>query len=213
MLYAKYNRSLQMDSVKNTASVQLTSARESASSVRHEYFIGGDQSDLLVLIDKIKRQKCSLAFRIIADSYTKNGKVYKSHNPGQIVFYSNTRYEFAELHYNGEMVIEKGERAGQSVSSYKMVAPAVWATVDNLFNTDRSRFDALSSQTRDAYLMGTLIQVPASFKPAVVDPRTGTLVGVSSAEPDHGYDEEIDTIDGLNETPESPDPDDNSAPF
>ena len=209
MLYAKFNRTLQMDSVKSTASVQLTTARERATSTRHEYFIGGDQADLLVLIDKIKRKKCSVAFRIIAESYTKGGKVYQSQNPGHIVFYSNTRYEFAELHPNGEMVIEKGERAGQVVSSYKMEAPAQWVTVDNLFKTDRSRFDALSPQTRDAYLMGTLIQVPASFKPAVVDPRTETLVGLAPVDSNDGSDDEQDAIDGLNEPSEAPETDAN----
>lgn len=209
MLYAKYNRSLQMDSVKSTASVKLTVARESASSVRHEYFVGGDLADLLVLIDKIKRQKCSVAFRIIAESYTKNGKVYRSQNPGHIVFYHNKRYEFAELHYNGEMVIEQGARAGEVVSSYKMVPPAVWVTVDNLFWTDRSRFDAMSPQTRDAYLMGTLIEVPASFKPAVVDPRTGTLAGLAPIDSNHESDEEQDAIDGLNEPSEAPETDAN----
>lgn len=214
MLYAKYNRSLQMDSAKSTASVQLTSARESATSIRHEYFIGGDQPDLLILIDKIRRQKCSVAFRIIAESYTKNGKVYQSQNPGHIVFYSNTKYEFAELHANGEMVIEKGERAGQTVSSYKMVAPQVWVTVDNLFNNEPNKFMMLSQQMKDAYLMGTLIQVPASFKPAICDPQTGALSGMLLNDPtDMESREEQDNIDGLNETPESPDSDDNSAPY
>lgn len=198
-----------MDSAKSTASVKLTVARESASSVRHEYFIGGDQADLLVLIDKIKRQKCSVAFRIIAESYTKNGKVYQSQNPGHIVFYSDTKYEFAELHANGEMVIEKGERAGQVVSSYKMVPPAQWVTVDNLFNHEPNKFMMLSQQMKDAYLMGTLIEVPASFKPAVVDPRTGTLAGLAPVDSTHESDEERDAIDGLNEPSEAPETDAN----
>lgn len=196
-----------MDSVKSTASVQLTTARERATSTRHEYFIGGDQADLLILIDKIRRQKCSVAFRIIAESYTKNGKVYQSQNPGHIVFYSNTKYEFAELHANGEMVIEKGERAGQTVSSYKMAPPQVWVTMDNLFNNEPMKFMMLSQQMKDAYLMGTLIEVPASFKPAIVDPRTGTLVGLSPVE--SGSDEEQDAIDGLNEPSEAPETDAN----
>ena len=198
-----------MDSVKSTASVQLTTARERATSTRHEYFIGGDQADILVLIDKIKRQKCSVAFRIIAESYTKNGKVYQSQNPGHIVFYSNTKYEFAELHANGEMVIEKGERAGQTVSSYKMAPPQVWVTVDNLFNNEPMKFMMLSQQMKDAYLMGTLIEVPASFKPAIVDPRTETLVGLAPVDSNDGSDDEQDAIDGLNEPSEAPETDAN----
>ena len=198
----------------NTASVKLTVAGETAK-VRYEYAVGGDTADLRVLIDKIKRHKMSSDFVIVPATYTRNGRVVPSDRPGAILFYSNLNFPFGELVPNGFIKLEKGERAGQTVSSYKMAPPQVWVTVDNLFNNEPMKFMMLSQQMKDAYLMGTLIEVPASFKPAICDPQTGALSGMPLNDPtDMASREEQDAIDGLNETPESPDSDDdNSAPF
>lgn len=200
-----------MASSQNTASVKLTVAGDTAKKMRHEYAIGGDAADLLVLIDKIRRQKADPGLRILPKTYVKNGRVYNSDRPGAIIMYSWTRVDFGEVHYNGEYTIKMGERAGQTVSSYKLVAPQVWLNVDNLFRTDRLRFDALSPAIKDAYLMGTLCAPAAGFKPAICNPDTGQLAGVEPVESvDDGYSDEPDAIDGLNDAPES---DDEGAPF
>jgi hypothetical protein len=214
MLYAQYIRSMEMVSPQGTASVKLTTAGDTAKKMRHEYIIGGDTEDLLVLIDKIKRHKADPGIQIIPKTYVKNGRVYNSDRPGAIVMYSWSRVDFGEVHYNGEYTIKMGARAGQTVSSYKLVAPQVWLNVDNLFRTDRLRFDALSPAIKDAYLMGTLCSNVA-FKPAICNPETGQLVGAEGiVDANDGYsDEERDNIDGLNETPEAPTSDDEGAPF
>ena len=216
MLYAQYIRSMEMVSSFGTASVKLTTAGETAKRMRHEYVIGGDTSDLLVLIDRIKRRKADPSFRIIPKTYVKGGNVYNSDRPGQIVFYSYVRVDFGELHYNGEYTIKTGDRVGQVVSSYKLVAPQLWLNVDNLFKTDRARFDALSAHIRDSYLMGTLGAPGNEFKPAVCDPDTGVLVGatpVGVIPHDRESEEEQDAIDDLNRQEQGDDDDTPSAPF
>ena len=220
MLYAQYIRSMEMVSSFGTASVKLTVAGETAKRMRHEYVIGGDTADLLVLIDKIRRRKADPSFRIIPKTYVKGGTVRNSDRPGQIVFYSYVRVDFGELHYNGEYSIKTGERTGQVVSSYKLVAPQLWLNVDNLFKTDRSRFDALSAHIRDSYLMGTLGAPGNDFKPAVCDPDTGALVppvpSYVMPTDDADTQREQDAIDDLNnpEYGEEGDDDDTpSAPF
>ncbi len=210
MLYAQYTRSIEMRSQLGTASVKLTAAGETAPKMRHEYVIGGDTSDLLVLIDKINRKTADPSIQIIAKTYTKQGKVYQSDRPGAIVMYSWSRIDFGEVHYNGEYTIRQGERAGQIVSSYKLVAPQLWLNVDNLFRNDRMRFDALSASIKDSYLMGTLCT--PDFKPAVCDPETKQLVGAPAQE--SPVDDQQDDIDGLNQGPEAPSDDaDENAPF
>lgn len=211
---------MEMVSSFGTASVKLTVAGDTAKRMRHEYVIGGDTADLLVLIDKIKRRKADPSFRIIPKTYVKGGTVRNSDRPGQIVFYSYVRVDFGELHYNGEYTIKTRERVGEVVSSYKLVAPQVWLNVDNLFRTDRSRFDALSAHIRDSYLMGTLGAPGNDFKPAVCDPDTGALVppvpSYVMPTDDADTQRERDAIDDLNnpEYGEEGDDDDTpSAPF
>lgn len=215
MLYAQYIRSVEMKSSQSTASVKLTVAGDTANKMRHEYAIGGDSADLMVLIDKIRRKKADPGLQILPKVYVKNGREYHSDRPGAIIMYSWVRVDFGEVHYNGEYTIKFGARAGQTVSSYKLIAPQLWLNVDNLFRTDRMRFDALSASVKDAYLMGTLCSPPVGFKPAVCDPDTGLLSGADVIPVDDIYsDEERDAIDGLNETPETPESDDdNNAPF
>lgn len=211
MLYAQYTRSIEMRSQLSTASVKLTAAGETAPKMRHEYVIGGDTDDLLVLIDKIMRKKADPSIQIIPRTYTKNGRIYQSDRPGAIVMYSWTDIGFGEVHYNGEYTIKQGDRAGQIVSSYKLVAPQMWLSVHNLFENKRAHFDALPESIRVAYLTGTL-GAKDDFKPAVCDPDTGQLVGAPVQE-SHVDDLQGD-IDGLNQGPEAPSDDtDENAPF
>ncbi len=212
MLYAQYTRSIEMRSQLGTASVKLTAAGETAPKVRHEYVIGGDTDDLLVLIDKINRKKADPSIQILPRTYTKNGRVYNSDRPGAIVMYSWTNIAFGEVHYNGEYTIRQGERAGQIVSSYKLVAPQMWLSVHNLFENKREHFNALPESMQVAYLTGTL-GAKDGFTPALCDPDTKELIGAESHVDDQ-HDDLQDDIDGLNQGPEAPSDDaDENAPF
>lgn len=207
MLYAKYSRSMEMLSPLSTALVKPTTAGETAKNIRHEYEIGGDVEDLIDLIKGIRAHTADPSFRIIARTYTKNGKVYHSDRPGAIMMYSYVRIGFGEVHPNGEYIIKQGDRAGHKVTGYKLVAPQLWLTVDNLFRNYRDRFDALTAEMKNAYLLDELCLPPAGFKPAVCNPDTGVLVGFEDAAAEEGVDHS-DPLDGLTDTS-----DDSNAPF
>lgn len=244
MLYIKHNRTLTQDAslVKPTggynATVNPSSARESASSVRHEYIVGGDLSDnktvveLLTLADQIRRKRCSTAFVIVPPTYTRNGVMRTSDRAGAILYYSDTYCEFGYLEPKGLMVIAKGQRAGESVHAYQLVVD----DPENLPNTvkwfklqqlmDRAEVDKsaarslqnLSTEIREAFALGYLVQIPAWFKPAFVDNMQ--IRGTAAAQSDGGAidgrdeaDADSDLIDELNKlNPSAPD-DDSSAPF
>jgi hypothetical protein len=92
------------------------------------------------------------------------------------------------------------------VERYKIAPSQLVARLDELFKHDRMRFDALSTDIKDAYIMGTL-GAPDKFTPAVVDLATGQLKGVGvPPAPEVIVDEnDDDNIDGLNDTePETP---------
>jgi len=204
MLYAQYIRSMEVRPSLNTASVKLTVAGETAK-VRYEYAVGGDTADLMVLIDKIKRHKMSSDFVIVPATYTRNGRVVPSDRPGAILFYSNLNFPFGELVPNGFIKLEKGERAGQTVERFKIAPSQLVARLDELFKHDRMRFDALSTDIKDAYIMGTL-GAPDKLTAAVGDLATGLLKGVGAA-PAHDLivdENDDDNIDGLNTEPETP---------
>ena len=188
-----------------TASGKLTMAGETAATMRYEYAVGGDTDDLVMLIDKINRQKMSSDFVIVPATYIKNGMVVPSSRPGSILFYCHMQYSFGELHFNGSMTILKGHRAGQTVERYKIVPSQLAARVDELFKRNRPLFDILSLDIRTAYAMGTL-GCPDNFKPAEVDLNTGQLKGVVVAT-DTPMSPEMDA-----DAPESPD-DFGEAPF
>ena len=203
---------MEMVSPLSTASVKLTVAGETAKSIRHEYEIGGDVEDLNNLIKLIRDRKADQSFRIVPRKYVKNGVVYNSDRPGAILMYSYVRIGFGEVHPNGEYIIKQGDRAGQKVVAYKLVAPELYSIVDNLYKTDRPRFDALSAHIRDNYVLGILGAPDAKFKPAVCDPDTGVLIGVNATLVNDPTPEEgNDSIDGLDDTPNAED--DSNAPF
>ncbi len=225
MLYAQYIRSMEVRPSLNglkgqgvpssTASVKLTTAGETAK-VRYEYAVGGDTADLMVLIDKIKRQKMSSDFVIVPATYTRNGKVVPSDRPGAILFYSNLNFSFGELVPNGYIKLEKGARAGQTVERYKIAPSKLLERVDELFKRNKQLFDVLSEDIKVAYALGTL-GAPDKFTPAVVDLATGLLKGADVTPAQDVIVDEQDegdsSIDGLNDTePEVP-ADDEELPF
>mgnify|MGYP003330097142 CR=1 FL=1 len=209
MLYAKFSRSIAMPS--STATQLVSKAGETATKIRYEYLIGGDTDDLVTLIDKIKRQQMSTDFVIVPATYVRNGRTITSDRPGALLFYSSVYYTYAELHFAAMMTLKKGSRSGQTVEMYNLVPSDMQIRVKQLSDHNPKLFSILGADIQQAWALGTF-EVPAGFKPAVVDLSTGLLQGVS---PKQQEDAPMDnTTDAGNETDGDTTPEDfDGCPF